>query len=73
MPMILTHHARERMGLRGVTLSMIEKTIFAPDSIGQGYSNKILAFKRFPEGLLKVVYSVEGSDQVVITAIWQEE
>jgi hypothetical protein len=73
MAIVLTHHARERMGLRGISLPMIEEAVFTPDSTGRGYSDKLLAFKRFPSGVLKVVYAVEGNDHLIISVIWAEE
>ena len=72
MAIVLTYHARERMALRGISESMIEETIFTPDGTGEGYSRKILAFKRFPQGLLKVVYFLDRNDHVIVSTIWED-
>jgi len=60
------------MKLRGITKSMIEEAIFTPEQTGRGYSDRILAFKTFARGLLKVVYSVEYGNHIIVSAIWEE-
>ena len=72
MAIVLTYHARERMARRGVSETMIEEAIFTPDATGEGYSGKLLAFKRFHRGLLKVVYFTDGSDHVIVSTIWED-
>ena len=73
MAIILTHHARERMALRGVTPEMIEEVIFTPDwSEPAGSADCVLAFKQMQRGLLKIVYRVEGADHIVISAVWKD-
>jgi hypothetical protein len=72
MPIALTHHAKERMIFRKVTLDMIEETIFTPDSSEPAHPGRRLAFKWFDGRLLKVVYKVEGGDHVIISVIWEE-
>lgn len=71
MAIILTYHARERMARRRITGAMIEETVFTPDETGEGYSQKHLALKRFPQGLLKVVYFIDGNDHVIVSTIWE--
>jgi hypothetical protein len=68
---LLTYHARERMAQRGVSESMIEEAIFTPDRTGEGYGGRCLAFKAFPQGLLKIVYFVDGNDHVIVSTIWE--
>ena len=72
MAIILTHHARERMAFRGVSLEMIEEVIFTPDWTKPGPANRILACKRTPRGLLKIVYRVEGADHIIVSVIWED-
>jgi hypothetical protein len=69
---LLTHHARERMALRGIAESMVEEAIFTPDSTGEGYAGKLLAFKSFPHGRLRVVYFIEHNDHVIVSTIWED-
>jgi len=69
---VLTYHALERMTLRAISESMIEEAIFTPDETGRGYEEKLLAFKAFAGRRLKVVYSVEGSDHIIISAVWED-
>ena len=72
MAIVFTYHARERMARRGVSESMIEEAICAPDATGEGYTGKLLAFKRFPRGLLKVMYFVDGNDHIIVSTIWED-
>ena len=69
---LLTHHARERMALRGIAESMVEEAIFTPDSTEESYAGKLLAFKSFPRGRLKVVYFIEHNDHVIVSTIWED-
>jgi hypothetical protein len=70
MPVVLTDHARQRMALRGITRQMIEETLQHPECTGTGYQNRLLAFRTYPAGTLKVVYVIEDGDSVVISVIW---
>jgi len=69
---VLTCHARERMARRGISESMIEEAIFTADAVGEGYAGKLLAFKRFPRGVLKVVYFVDHDEHVIVSTIWED-
>ena len=60
------------MTLRGVTPEMIEEVIFTPDWTEAGYADRVLAFKKTPRGLIKVVYRVEDGDHIVVSAIWKD-
>jgi len=60
------------MAQRGITLAMVEEAVFTPDSTAKSYGNTIIAFKRFSEGLLKVVYSTLSGDHLIISTIWEE-
>ena len=46
-----TSHAMERMKLRQITDKMVEETIFNPEKISEGYSNRKLAYRTYKEGL----------------------
>jgi hypothetical protein len=71
MNCIFTTHARLRMRLRQVTEEMVATTIGHPDRQGSGYRNRLLAFKRFEEGVLKVVYKLQGDRPFIVTVIWE--
>ncbi len=72
MAIVYTHHARERMALRRVSAGMVEETVFVPDHVEQEDSGKFRALKRYPQGLLRVVYAVTGADHLVVSTIWEE-
>ena len=61
------------MQLRNVTEEMITKTVELPEKTGMGYGNRNLAFRRFPEGRLKVVFTKEGDKIIIITIIWERK
>lgn len=71
MNFVFTAHARLRMALRGVSEDMVKATITDPDRHGKGYMNRLLAFKRFDRGILKVVYTLEDEHAIIITVIWE--
>jgi hypothetical protein len=71
MKIILTDHAKERMVVRKITEKMIKEAIAKPDSEGFGYQNRLLVFKSFSGGVIKVVYSKEKNYHIIISVIWE--
>lgn len=70
-PMIYyTGHAKKRMLLRGITVDMIKRALSSPDEVGIGYENRNLAFKKFPRGVIKIVFIRKKHSYIVISAIW---
>ena len=70
MNIILTNHAKERMVERGIKIEQISKCCDFPDyTISKG--NKIEAYKKFENKLLKVIYLKEGKFIKIITIIWK--
>lgn len=67
-----TAHARQRMALRGITDEMVRKAVKQPDATATGYESRSLAYRRFSEGRIKVVYGEEAGEIVVITAMWED-
>lgn len=70
-PVKYTCHARQRMELRGITEAMVEETIEHPERTGVGYLGRELAYRTYPAGVLKVVYSEKADRFAVITTIWE--
>jgi hypothetical protein len=58
------------MKLRRVSRAMVQETIQNPEKTDSGYGDKLLAFRSYEAGVLKVVYVIENRDCVVITVIW---
>jgi Domain of unknown function (DUF4258) len=65
-----TGHAKERMLLRGITQEMIKKALANPDKTSTGYDGRDLVFKKFPKGVIKVVFVKKKSSHIIISAIW---
>lgn len=73
MKIILTDHTKERMALRKITEKMIKDAIVDPDSNGTGYQDRMLAFKAFKAGTVKVVYAKEKDFYIIISVIWESK
>lgn len=71
MKIILTDHAKERMVVRKITEKMIKEALTRPDREGFGYQNRLLVFKSFNNGVIKIVYSKEKNLFVIISVIWE--
>ena len=72
MEIVLTKHAQERCELRGINLEMIKDTIINPEKRSKGYKERLLAFKKYEDRFLKVVYVIEENKYIILTAIWEE-
>jgi hypothetical protein len=59
------------MAFRGITEAMVVETVENPDWTRTGYQRRLLAFRRYAAGVLKVVYSEEGPRTVIISTIWE--
>ncbi len=70
MKIIFTHHSKKRMGLRKITLPMIEQALLYPDTVGYGYFDRNINYKRYENGIIKVVYTKEKGCYIIISVIW---
>ena len=72
--MVITYsaHARQRMAMRDITEEMVRRTLDSPDELGVGYRSRSLAYRRFPQGTVKVVYVMAQQTAAVITVMWEE-
>jgi len=59
------------MEFRGVTEAMVRETVEHPERTGTGYQRRLIAFRRYSAGVLKVVYTGEGPRTVIISTIWE--
>lgn len=66
-----TGHAKERMGLRGITQEMVKGALLKPDKVGLGYQGRNLIFKNFKKGTIKIVFIKKKSSEVIISVIWE--
>jgi len=60
------------MTLRGITDEMVRQALEMPDEKGTGYRARALAYRRFPQGRIKVVYTEEQEQIIVITVMWED-
>ena len=66
-----TGHAKARMVLRGITVEMVKNALLKPDSVGMGYDGKSLVFKKFPKGVIKVVFVKKKVHCLIVSVIWE--
>ncbi|MGB9628342.1 MAG: DUF4258 domain-containing protein [Thermodesulfobacteriota bacterium] len=69
---VYTAHARQRMILRGISEEMVSRALEMPEERSTGYRNRSLAYRRFPEGRIKVVYVQDQNRMTVITVMWED-
>jgi len=70
MKILLTNHAKKRMFERGITSEQIKDTIDFPIyTITK--ENKIEAYKKINNKILKIVYIKKGKFIKIITLIWK--
>jgi len=59
------------MALRGITEEMVAETLVDPDQTGTGYQARHLAYRRYRNGRIKVVYVDKGHEIIVVTVLWE--
>jgi len=59
------------MAFRNITEEMVREALKNPDETGIGYKNKTLAYKTFAGKRIKVVYTKENSNFVIVSVIWE--
>ncbi|OGI69142.1 hypothetical protein A3A09_02255 [Candidatus Nomurabacteria bacterium RIFCSPLOWO2_01_FULL_42_20] len=70
MRIYYTKHAKERMTLRKITEAMLKASLIDPDEIAYGYFGRSIVFKKFIQGVIKVVFIKEKNKQIIISVIW---
>lgn len=63
-------HALRRMRQRGVARRQVKETVEKPENVFAGRLGKKVAFKRYGDRFLKVIYGEEDKEIVVVTAYW---
>ncbi|MFH1890814.1 MAG: DUF4258 domain-containing protein [Candidatus Kuenenbacteria bacterium] len=71
MKIIISPHAKLRMALRNISREMVQLALANPDYGDTGYLGRNLAYKKFGNKYIKVVYIVENNTYSIITIIWQ--
>ena len=61
------------MVLRKISEKMILYTLLRPEKIRNGHSGKRVNFKEFADGIVKVVYTKENGQYIIISAIWHKK
>lgn len=70
---IFTSHSILKLVQRGIPKTNVKETLNFPDHKMAGYSDRLIAYKKFDGLYLKVVYKIEGDDIIVITQHWEEK
>jgi len=58
------------MTLRKITEAMLKASLIDPDEIAYGYFGRSIVFKKFIQGVIKVVFIKEKNKQIIISVIW---
>jgi hypothetical protein len=69
---IFTRHALLKLQQRGISQQAVKETLKLPDYKIPSHGNRMIAYKKFDELYLKVIYRVEKGSIVVITQHWQK-
>ena len=70
MKIILTKHAQQRMLERKIKFEDVKNTINFPDYLIRK-NNKVEAFKKIKENLLKIIYTEKSKFIKIITLVWK--
>lgn len=70
---IFTEHALAKLAQRNIKKSLVLEALEKPDYDVSSYGDRRISYKKFKKLYLSVVYRVESSDMIVITAHWVEK
>lgn len=68
-----TRHADLKLRQRGITKGLVVKTLKNPNKVSQTYGNRTVAFKKFRNLHLKVIFRKKNNDIIVITQHWVDK
>jgi len=72
MRLILTKHTKERMIERKISGRMLLDALLRPDRMSLGYFGRKVNFKRVDAGIIKIVYTIENRNYIIISVIWHK-
>jgi len=64
---IFTHHALLKPKQRNITKSLVNKTLKSSDYVFSSYHERKIAYKKFNEIYLKLIFQRENKDPIIIT------
>ena len=70
---IFSEHSLLKLQHRNIEKSLVIKTIQKPDYKASGYSNRKIAYKKFELLYLKVVFTEENDNIIIITQHWDKQ
>ena len=70
MKIVFTSHSLLKQKHRGISQVIVRKTLKLPDYQIKGYSNRLIAYKKFDKLYLKVIYKIESNYIIIITQYW---
>ena len=72
MNIIFTEHALTKLRQRRISRTLVERTLRKPGFVLRGRGNRKVAYRKFRQLYLKVVFVEERGHTVVITQHWDE-
>lgn len=70
---IFTQHSLLKLRQREIPQLAVARTLKEPDYTFNSYGDRKIAYKKFNQLYLKVVYKIENQNFVVITQHWVKE
>ena len=70
---IFSQHALLKLEQRNISKLFVTRTLESPDYKFDSYKKRGIAYKKFGELYLKVIYKREGINIIVITQHWEEK
>jgi len=68
--LIFSEHALEKLAQRRIQRDLVERAAREPDHIFPSYGGRQIAYKKFGQKYLKVVFIKQGIDMVIVTQHW---
>lgn len=70
---IFTNHSLLKAKQRNISKILIKNTLIYPYHRISGYSDRMIAYKKFDKLYLKVIYRIESKNIIVITQHWEKK
>lgn len=70
---IFSQHSLLKLKQRKISKEVVKRTLNSPDYKLPSYSGRMVAYKKFDNLYLKVIYRIEKGDIIVITQHWEKK
>lgn len=72
MRIFFSAHSLEKIGQRNLSRQKIIETVKNPNFILDSYDDRLIAIRNYGQLDLRVIYQIENSAAIIITAYWHE-